>query len=241
MSMRGISAVLFDLDDTLLDRPRSLRELARRFIRTFPGDLAAQDGERVYQAWTEADASGYKSRSLMAKELLSSVKWRHAPPPAEIEAFWQREFPSCSVLEDGAEALLTFLKGNAIKTGVVTNSKTEFQKAKIAHVDLGKHLDLVIISEYVGLWKPDPRIFMLAMERLGTTPDRTVFVGDNPEADIAGARNVGMHVIWKKARLPWPENLTAPERSVEKLGEITAMLRDSSPGPSGASAHPMAG
>jgi putative hydrolase of the HAD superfamily len=75
------------------------------------------------------------------------------------------------------------------------------------------------------------------MERLGTTPDTTVFVGDSPEADIMGARNVGMRVIWKKARLPWPEALPKPERSVEKLTEITDMLRDGSLGPSGAPAR----
>jgi putative hydrolase of the HAD superfamily len=151
----GTSAVLFDLDDTLLDRPRSMREFTRRFIRTFSGDLADHDEERVYQAWTEADASGYKPRSLLAQELLSSLKWRHAPAPQEIMVFWQKEFPSCSVLEEGAEALLASLRGRGIKTGVVTNSKTDFQKAKITHVDLWKHLDLVVISDEVGLKKPD--------------------------------------------------------------------------------------
>lgn len=55
-----------------------------------------------------------------------------------------------------------------------------------------------MVSEAVGLRKPDPRIFQLALERLNSRPEKSLFVGDNPEADIAGARRAGLRTVWMR-------------------------------------------
>jgi putative hydrolase of the HAD superfamily len=56
-------------------------------------------------------------------------------------------------------------------------------------------LEFVVDSQVVGLEKPDPRIFAVALERMGLPPERTVYIGDLRSVDAAGARNAGMHFV----------------------------------------------
>jgi putative hydrolase of the HAD superfamily len=57
-------------------------------------------------------------------------------------------------------------------------------------------LGAVVDSERVGILKPDPRIFMMALDGLGVKPTDAVFVGDSAARDMAGARALGMRHIW---------------------------------------------
>jgi putative hydrolase of the HAD superfamily len=219
-----VDAVLFDLDDTLVDRPRSLRKFAREFVRFFFEEMADLDEERTYEAIKRADWSGYRPRTDMARELLHAMQWKHGIAEGDIVAFWNREFPSCSVAEEGAERVLVYLKQKGLRTGIITNSTRDFQLAKLDHVGLVTHLDVVVISEDVGLQKPDARIFRLAVDRLATAPARAVFVGDNPELDILGAKNAGLFAIWKRAQLPWPVGIQEPDFTIRKLDELTGLV-----------------
>ncbi len=69
-------------------------------------------------------------------------------------------------------------------------------------------LDVIIDSDEVGIRKPDPEIFYLAIERLGVTADRAAFVGDSFNQDIKPAKTIGMKTIWLKTQhtAPFPEN-----------------------------------
>lgn len=80
----------------------------------------------------------------------------------------------------------------------------------------------ISISEREGLRKPAPAIFHQAVERLGSTVERAAVVGDNPVADIAGARNAGLRAIWKRdplCQLP-PE----ADAVIDDLGELPGVV-----------------
>lgn len=102
---------------------------------------------------------------------------------------WQRLVP----IHPQAIPLLNTLKKQGVKIGIISN----FQHAPHVRRVLRKHgllkiLDAVIISGEVHASKPDPQIFKIALERLGTEAKETLFVGDDPERDIRGAASVGM-------------------------------------------------
>jgi len=64
-------------------------------------------------------------------------------------------------------------------------------------------------------------IFLRAAQRLGVAPHECVMVGDNPEADMMGAMNVGMKAVWREGHLAWPAELTArPHRTVARVDEL---------------------
>lgn len=102
---------------------------------------------------------------------------------------WQRLVP----IHPQTVPLLQKLKSRGVRVGIISN----FQHAPHVRNVLRRHgllkiLDAVIISGEVRLQKPEPEIFRIALERLGTKPEETLYVGDDPIRDIAGAKSVGM-------------------------------------------------
>jgi putative hydrolase of the HAD superfamily len=63
---------------------------------------------------------------------------------------------------------------------------------------LGRKINTILISEWEGISKPDPRLFQRALDQMKVLANESVFVGDHPINDIQAARNIGMKTIWKK-------------------------------------------
>lgn len=91
----------------------------------------------------------------------------------------------------GVDAALTRLRMAGFRLAVVSNSEGTVE-AMLEEVGLRRHFETVLDSTVVGLVKPDPRIFKLALDRLGASPSETVMVGDSPSADVVGARGAGL-------------------------------------------------
>jgi putative hydrolase of the HAD superfamily len=83
-----------------------------------------------------------------------------------------------------------------VRLAVVSNNVSREQREKIRTCRFETYLDAVIISEEVSVAKPDPAIFRLALEMLGTTAEESVMVGDSWQADVAGARGAGIRAVW---------------------------------------------
>lgn len=78
---------------------------------------------------------------------------------------------------------------------IITNGFEEVQHRKLASSRLEPYFEHVVTSENVGVKKPDPRIFQYALEKAEASPSESIMIGDNYEADIQGALNVGMKAI----------------------------------------------
>ena len=100
-------------------------------------------------------------------------------------------------LGDATHALLDSLRERGLKTGLVSNA---FDPGWLLHNDLermglAERLDVAVFSSEVGKRKPHPKIFEVALGRLGVDAGRALFVGDRREADIRGAKQVGMRTV----------------------------------------------
>jgi len=74
----------------------------------------------------------------------------------------------------------------------------------------------------LGYVKPDPRLFMAALEELGVEPGKAVHVGDSVKSDVLGARNAGMKTVWLKTR---DQKLVAePDRVITRLTQLPETL-----------------
>ena len=87
---------------------------------------------------------------------------------------------------------LQALRQKGYVLGVITNGDTFAQTTKLASGKLADYFDVIVISQAVGIKKPDPRIYEIALERLGAEKQTALFVGDNPKTDILGAQNAGI-------------------------------------------------
>ncbi len=125
----------------------------------------------------------------------------------ELLRFLQAEHEAWApAREMGAQshALLESLRNRGLKTGLVSNA---FDPPELLHEDhrrmgLAERLDTAVFSSEVGKRKPHPLIFEVALQRLGVSPERALFVGDSLSADVAGAKELGMttvQALWFRA------------------------------------------
>jgi putative hydrolase of the HAD superfamily len=96
------------------------------------------------------------------------------------------------------------------------------QSSKLPCLALASLFDAVLISDAEGCRKPDIQIFRRALERLDVKPGESVFVGDNPAVDVAGARAAGMLAILRRDRND--SGTVEADAVVEELAELIALL-----------------
>ncbi|MEY2832842.1 MAG: hypothetical protein RLZZ574_2100 [Cyanobacteriota bacterium] len=118
--------------------------------------------------------------------------------------------------------MLDELKEKGFLLGIITNGRGEFQSRAIEGLRIRHYFDTILISEVEQLRKPQVEIFQRAMNRLGVSSVDSVFVGDHPEADIAGAKGAMMKTIWKHNSF-WTEP-TETDAIIDELREISPIL-----------------
>ncbi len=106
-------------------------------------------------------------------------------------------------LMPGAIDLLRTIRDRGLRIGCLSNGFKEVQFRKIRTAGLEPWIDLVVLSDDIGVNKPDRRIFEYAMERSGDTdPTHHLMIGDNPDTDIRGALGAGWHAV-SRPGIPW--------------------------------------
>lgn len=90
----------------------------------------------------------------------------------------------------GAEALLRDLKARGLRVGVLSNTLPSLRES-LAHHGLASHVDAFFASCALGVAKPDPRAFLLALEGLELAPEETLYLDDDPE-NVEAARRLGL-------------------------------------------------
>ncbi len=155
----SIKAALFDLDGTLHDRSATLR----RWLGEHTAHFGLPEG--YAPRFLELDDFGYRSKSSVMPQLVEEFSLKH-DPQVLLADFSDRAFVMPQAMPY-APAVLRELRGRGVKTGIVTNGWVELQTLVLQSLNLFELVDDVVISKAVGLSKPDPRIYELALQRLG--------------------------------------------------------------------------
>ena len=82
------------------------------------------------------------------------------------------------------------------KLHIITNGFEEIQTKKLEKSNIAHYFHNIVTSESVGVKKPNPIIFNHALKLANTTPENSMMIGDNYEADILGAHQIGMKTIF---------------------------------------------
>jgi putative hydrolase of the HAD superfamily len=122
---------------------------------------------------------------------------------------------------DDVEPTLPLLE--KFRVGVITNGDGEQQRAKLTALGLGSAFEVVVCSGDVGFAKPDRRIFDVAADRLGLSPDECLFVGDRRDSDALGAIGAGMSAVWLNRKgHPSPDDLVIEIATLHRLPTLLA-------------------
>ena len=174
-----IKSVAFDLDNTLINRDAAALAV---FARWFPDNV-------VPHTVLQHDHHGLSPRSIF-------FSWLTTTFPHLGSNLWQR-FQHDIVHEITPNpsnlALLEDLDASGLNLAILTNGGDQFQRAKIksAGLDTIFSATQILTSAAIGFEKPDPRSFQALSRKLGLHPSEILFVGDQPQIDIAGAKCAG--------------------------------------------------
>lgn len=244
---RQLKGVLFDFDDTLIDwsgvqlswyeleAPRLMRvhAYAHSRLRRKVGDamrLVDLYQERTVEAWMQARDSliapnmpnilfsamrelGIDCDQLDREDVLRVYDWKVVPG---------------TVVFPDVIPMLKTLQAAGLKLGIVTNASQPMamRDAELAGHGLIEYFpDCRLAAADTGFLKPHRLMFEAALARFGTTPEETVFIGDNPTADVEGALAVGMRAVQRiNRRRTLREPANGANASLHSLAELPAIL-----------------
>lgn len=219
--LANIETVVFDLDGTLLDRRRSFERFVRGQWERYSHALQPVDQPQYVEMVIERDRDGYAPREALFAAVLARFNLRSELGETLLRDY-RAGFPSaCSLFPDAAQTLSS-LRAGGFRLGLITNGSVRMQNAKLKCLALEPAFDTVLISDAEGVSKPDPEIFRRALERLDTTADRSVFVGDHPEVDVFGARRAGMKSVWR--RDPAVSRMVEGDAIIDELRDLLQVL-----------------
>jgi putative hydrolase of the HAD superfamily len=220
-SLPNIQAVIFDLDGTLLDRRRSFEQFVRDQWERLPHILRTVDQEQYVQTLIALDADGYTPRRELFTGMLARFELPSGPAETLLDDY-RAGFPKACLLFPDAAWTLSSLRASGMKLGLITNGSIRMQSSKLESLALVPMFDTILISDAEGVSKPDVEIFHRALDRLKASPARSVFVGDHPDVDVAGARAAGMQAIWR--RDPRVSRIVEADAVIEELGDLLPLL-----------------
>ncbi|WP_406199448.1 HAD-IA family hydrolase [Streptomyces europaeiscabiei] len=197
--------VLFDLDNTLVDRRGTLADWAAEFTARH----GLEDEEQAYVLGMVAERA-YPST-------FDVIRTRYRLPRSTAELWSAYCTDIAALVSCPAEVLegLDELRAARWRVGVATNGAADIQRAKLQATGISERLDGAFISEETGARKPQTRHFALAAARCGTVlGDGGWMVGDNPVNDIGGGRSAGLRTIWIGNDRSWPPADPKPEHTV---------------------------
>ncbi|MGH2348910.1 MAG: HAD family hydrolase [bacterium] len=199
----GVRAVLFDAGDTLIAYRRPLRILLQDFFiehdiivtrdtiaetldavnpryRSLVDQVRTVEGER--RMWLE-----------LARDFLDLAIPRHRDLYPALAQWFTESWRHLKVFRD-ARPVLRALRAAGMRLAVVSNWEPSLEQT-LDHLGLREYFEAVVISSVEGVWKPDPGLFALALQRLLVTAELAVSVGDNLERDVQAADAIGVRGI----------------------------------------------
>ncbi len=221
--------ILFDFDDTLVDFPlaqtAALAAVGRHFGRGVGPEALAAFHAINAELWAAHDLG-----TLSLDHVLRHRFERFLPLLELAEADRDADRANTAFLEGLAEAATPFpgavelvrRVAAAKPVGIVTNGHGATQRKRLRHAGFGDIPLFVVVSGEVGASKPSRRIFEAAYEMSGLAPGaRTVMIGDNLKADVAGALAAGFDAFWVNAEgKPAPADVK-PSFVVRSVSELT--------------------
>lgn len=237
MPTSTVRAVLFDLDDTLFDHTGAARaalrvvHAAHDCFKTWPFDELERAHARFLEEAHLDVLAGTKTideaRLARFTRLFNAAGVDIDSATLEATAMSYRH----AYLEGrgpvaGARALLAAVKESAT-VGIVSNNVREEQEAKLRLCGFAPYVDALVVSGEIGIAKPDPAIFEIALTRLAMRADEAVMVGDSWSADIEGARAAGIRAIWfnrTRAASPEPSHRVDELYALEPIDSALSMI-----------------
>jgi FMN phosphatase YigB (HAD superfamily) len=241
---KQLKAILFDMGSTLLEFENSTWDVLRRLsteagyeflkeknlslpnLEEFSGILSAE----FFLARSEVEQS---LKEMKFEEVIFDFFTKLDLNTSDgiygsfLEIYYE-PVTNQVTLVDGAEKVLKFFKDKNLRIGLISNTifPEKFHLRELKRFGLYPYLDAYFFSSQVGVRKPHPKIFQLALEKLEVDSSEAVFIGDRLQEDVGGAQNVGMKGILKYHQGRDYTLPITPDAQVNELRDLTEVVFD---------------
>jgi putative hydrolase of the HAD superfamily len=225
--------IFFDLDHTIWDFDKNaeealhelygiykLKELglhsAGLFIETY-----TRHNHRLWAEYHVGKITKAELRDARFKQTFLDMGLHPDVIPAGFEDAYVKLCPTKTNLFPDAHETLQYLQSK-YTLHLISNGFRESQDVKISRTNIGGYFQHIVISEEIGINKPDKAIFEYALNLAGATKDGSLMIGDSLEADVRGALDFGMDAIYfNPAGLEKPDDVPV---QINRLKELIVML-----------------
>ncbi len=225
-----IRAVFFDMDDTLYDTSGFAAIARRAAVKSMVHNglkCTEDEGYAQLMEIIKEKGSNYSKHFNILVEQINGVE----DPLIIVNGiitYHNTKFAMLK-LEPESFSILLYLKSQGYKVGLITNGKELKQWEKLVRLGVYPFFDDVVTSESVGVEKPNPEIFNIAMERLGVTAGTSLMIGNNFNADILGACEAGMQAMLINSRITTEQQEVLDElgynHMVEELNSLIDLMK----------------
>lgn len=231
-----ISAILFDLGDTLFDltsytrfaRTMTIKKLIDQNVNITNVDEAERLFEEVIQKYAKPHADRLFLNDFFFSKFLEEMGIKTNQMVPKIAHIFYRDFISSMIMPSSTVIqTLSTLKAQGYKLGVITDGSIDTTYEILLRLAIKEFFDVIVVSEEVGVEKPDPKIFMEATMQLKTDPAEIMVIGDNLDRDILGGKQSGMVTVLMERNKP-NENgkgKIRPDFTIQRLNELLSIVR----------------
>ncbi|SNR17098.1 YjjG family noncanonical pyrimidine nucleotidase [Tenacibaculum jejuense] len=202
--MTGIAHIFFDLDHTLWDFDQNSSLTFQQIFKEQNITLDLNEFLEVYiplnlQYWKlyrEEKIAKEELRYRRLKDVFDTLNFNASDALIDqVSEDYIKYLSDYNFLIDGTLEILEYLKPK-YKLHIITNGFKEVQHKKLMKSGIRDFFDLIVTSESVGVKKPNPKIFNFALKEVNSKPENCIMVGDSLEADVMGAKNLGIQPIF---------------------------------------------
>ena len=224
-----VKDVFFDLDHTLWDFDKNSKLAYKRVFKQFKIDVEFERFIKIYEPinleyWKKYREERVTKEVLRRGRLIDSFKMFNKKYTTliidKLADAYIEELPLDNHLFDGTLHILDYLT-KKYKLHIITNGFEEVQYKKLKNSGIFHYFSTITTSEEIGLKKPNPIVFIKALEKASTSANHSVMIGDSFEADILGAKNIGMETIFFNYR---NEKIPNGYKIINALSEIKSYL-----------------
>ncbi len=224
-----VKDVFFDLDHTLWDFDKNSMLAFKRVFKKFKIEIEIESFIEVYEPINLAYWKKYREEQV-TKEILRRGRLIDSFEKFNIEYSIRKidemadsyieELPFDNHLFDGTLAILDYLTVR-YQLHIITNGFEEVQYKKLKNSGIYHYFSTITTSEEVGVKKPNPKVFKMALKKANANPNQSIMIGDSFEADILGAKNIGMNTLFYNYR---NEIIPSDFNFINTLSEIKTHL-----------------